>query len=67
MSDQMILLHQSPDHVAVVGEVIEIEGNPYIVRGIKPKREAGCFLDYGRVVEYNEVELTVERFDGNPA
>lgn len=67
MSDQFLTLTQRPDHVARVGETIVIDGTPHVVKGVKPKREAGVFLDFGRNVEFNVVELTVERFDGYPS
>lgn len=67
MTGQVLSLTQSADHVAVLGENILIEGDPFTVLSIKPKREAGVFLDYNRNVQYNLVELVVERFDGYPA
>jgi hypothetical protein len=64
LTDQILMLRQRPDHVAHVGETVLLDGDPFVIRSIKPKREAGVFLDYGRAIESNEVELTVERFDG---
>ena len=64
MTDQLLTLTQYPEHVARLGETVLIDGDPFIVKGVKPKREAGVFLDFGRNVEFNVVELTVERFDG---
>jgi DNA primase len=62
-----LAMHQSPDHVAQKGQTVMVDGDPFTVTAIKPQREKGVFLDYNQVVEYNEVVLTVERFDGNPA
>jgi hypothetical protein len=64
VSEQVILLTQRPDHVAHQGETVFIDGDPFVIKGIKPKRESGCFLDWGQSVEFNEVEVVVERFDG---
>ena len=62
-----LILTQRPDHVAHVGDTVMIDGDPFTVTAIKPKRESGVFLDWSQAIEYNEVELTVERFDGMPA
>lgn len=62
-----LALHQRPDHVAHVGENVVIDGDPYIVIAIKPKREDGVFLDWNSTIEYNEVIVSVERFDGHPS
>lgn len=62
-----LALHQRPDHVARVGDNVMIDGDPFVIRSIKPLREAGVFLDWNQVIEYSEVIVTVERFDGNPA
>jgi hypothetical protein len=64
MSDLTLLLTQRPDHVAVMGQTILIDGDPFVIKGIKPQRESGVFLDFGRNVRANVVVITVERFDG---
>ena len=67
MSDLTLQLTQRPDHVVEQGETVYVDGDPFIVTGIKPQRESGVFLDFGRNVRPNIVVVTVERFDGNPA
>ena len=67
MTDQVILLTQRPDHVAHHGETVFIDGDPFVIKGIKPQRESGVFLDWGQNVRPNVVVVTVERFDGYPA
>ena len=67
-----LTVHQYPDHVAQLGQTILIDGDPWIVKDIKPQREAGVFLCWhwegsNQRVESNIVVLTVERFDGYPA
>ncbi len=57
---------QYPDHVVEVGETILIDSDPFIVREVKPLRESGVFLDFGRNVHHNVVIVTCERFDGMP-
>lgn len=62
-----LLLTQRPDHVAHKGDTVMIDGDPFLIKEIKPVREAGVFLDWDQRIESNVVVLTVERFDGNPA
>lgn len=67
MSPLTIQLHQYPDHVVQVGETVFVDGDPFTIRDVKPLRELGSFLDFGREVRPNVVVVTIERFDGNPA
>lgn len=62
-----LALRQRPDHVARVGANVMVDGDPWVVTNIKPQRERGVFLDFNATVEYNEVVVTIERFDGYPA
>lgn len=66
MSDLTLTLTQRPDHVVEQGETVLIDGDPYTVTAVKPQRESGVFLDFGRNARPNVVVVTVERFDGNP-
>jgi hypothetical protein len=62
-----LTLSQSPDHVAELGQTVFIDGDPFVIREIKPQRESGVFLDWQMRVQSNIVVVTVERFDGYPA
>ena len=62
-----LTLSQAPDHVAELGQTVFIDGDPFVIREIKPQRESGVFLDWQMRVQSNIVVVTVERFDGYPA
>ena len=66
MSDLTLTLTQRPDHVVEQGETVLIDGDPFIVTVIKPQRESGVFLDFGRNVRPNVVVVTVERYSEVP-
>ena len=57
-----LTVHQRPDHVAELGQTVFIDGDPFVIREIKPQREAGVFLDWQMRVQSNIVVVTVERY-----
>jgi hypothetical protein len=67
VSPLTLTLHQSPDHTVQVGDTVFVDGDPFVIRDVKPQRESGVFLDWGQNVRANVVVVTVERFDGYPA
>lgn len=62
-----LLVHQTPGQVRHVGEILMVDGDPFVIKDIKPKREDGVFIDYDSKVEPLVVVVSIERFDGYPA
>lgn len=61
-----VTLDQSPDHVALLGQTVLIDGDPYIVDCSEPVKHEPSFLDWGQVLQPSRVVLTLSRSDGNP-
>lgn len=67
MSGIKMVARNRPDHVWRQGDTVFLDGDPMVIASITPQRGSPVFLDWEQRVEFELVDVVLERFDGNPA